>query len=339
MKNFADTFKLFFVLSGAVMGAGFLSGGELLEFFGGVNVLCITLAAAVFFIGFAFINAQNDGVIKIAFILADGVFATAMLSGLDEIAKYAGVLKGLPVASVLSISAFHFLISKDVKKIERVNCVLIPLSIIIVLCAALYAPAQDMAVKGTSAVGVINALLYACMNLFVAMPAVKIAKKGKGKKANSAAALCFSVFFAAFAFIILRVAPKTAMPLLDISYGTAFYPLLIAAIFIGSFTSLICYLYPLKSFVAEKTADKKRRGAYCFLLYSVLFILSRAGITAIIKYCYPLVGALGLFSVVKSFFGIKRGGIGDTTRKRSALCRKEKRIKSKNLPKKNTATI
>ena len=326
------------MLSGAVMGAGFLSGGELVAFFGGVNFFCLALASAVFFIGFSFVHTENDCLTKSVFMIAELVFSIAMLSGLDEIAGYAGAKKGVPAASILSLFIFHFLFSKDIKKVEKVNCVLIPLSSVIVLSAALFAPAQGLAIQGTSAGGVINALLYACMNLFVAMPAAKIAKKGKSKRVNTAAALCFSVFFAVFAFIILRVAPKTALPLLDISYGTAFYPLLIAAIFIGSFTSLICYLYPLKNFIAEKTA-KNRRGVYCFLLYFTLFILSRVGISAIIKYCYPLVGALGLSLIVKSFFGIKGGGIGDTMEKRSALCREEKRIKSKNLPKKNTATI
>ncbi len=338
MKNFADTLKLFFVIAGAVMGAGFLSGGELIAFFGGVNLFCLALAAAVFFIGFSFVRTENDCGSKSVFMLAELVFSLAMLSGLDEIAGYAGILKGVPAASIISLFIFHFSFSKDIKKVEKVNCVLIPVSCAIVLSAAIFAPAQGMAVKGTSAVGVINALLYACMNLFVALPSVHIAKKSKSKRANVAAALCFSVFFTLFAFIILRVAPKTALPLIDISYGTALYPLLIAAIFIGSFTSLICYLYPLKNFIVEKTAEK-RRGAYCFLLYALLFILSRAGISAIIKYCYPLVGALGLVSIVKSFFGIKGKAKGDTMGKRSALCQKRKRVKSKNLPKKNTATI
>lgn len=339
MKNFVDTFKLFFVLSGAVMGAGFLSGGELLEFFGSKRLVFLIISGALFFIGFAFIGEKRDGLTKTAFLIADGVFSCAMLAGLDAISWQTGAIKGLPAVSVFSLAVFHFFLSGNIGKLEKANCVLIPLSVITVFIAVVYAKPVSVPRQNAGVKDAVNAVLYACMNLFVALPSASIAAKGKKGKAKFFSALIFAVFFVVFAFLILRASPNTVFPLTDISRGTHLYPFIVGAIFIGSFTSLICYLYPLKSLIYEKTADKKRRGVYCFLLYCVLFAISRAGITAIIKYCYPLVGALGLFSVVKSFFGIKRRAKGDTTKKRSSQCRERKKLKSKNLPKKNTATI
>lgn len=343
VKTFTDTIKLFFVFCGAVLGAGFLSGGELVAFFSGKDVICLALSGAVFFAGFAFFRAANDGFTKCAFIAADFVFSAAMLSGLDEIAALSGLNPYLPAASVLSLLLFHFLLSKDIKKVEKVNCALIPLSVAIIFAAVFAkntgqsAPAKPLAFAGAK--GAISAILYACMNIFVALPAASLAKRGKTRSANIAAALCFSVFCTSFALIIVSIAPSAPLPLMVLAEGTAFYPLVACALFIGSFTSLICYLYPLKNLIYEKTSEKKRRNIYCFLLYSAAFLLSRAGISAIIRYLYPVIGALGLFSIVKSFFCIKRGGVGDTIKKRSALCRERKRPKSKNSPKKNTAII
>ena len=339
MKTFTDTVKLFFVLSGAVMGAGFLSGGELAVFFESRTILCVCISGAVFFAGFAFTEVKKDGFTEFVFAAADGVFACAMLTGLDEIAYYAGLKQGVPVASVLSLALFHFFLSVSIKKVEKANAVLIPLSVIAVGAAAICAKPLAVQSASSGAKNIINAVLYSCMNLFVALPSVGIAAKDKGRKAKPYAALAFTCVFIALACIILRVAPATAFPILDITRGTPFFPVLVCAVFIGSFTSLICYLYPLKNMIAEKTADKKRRGAYCFLLYFALFLLSRAGFNVIVKYLYPVIGALGLFSIVKSFFGIKKRGKGDTILKRSALCQERKRIKSKNLPKKNTAII
>lgn len=339
VKNFSDTLKLFFVFCGAVLGAGFLSGGELVGFFGSRNLICLLISCALFFIGFAFIGEKQDRFTKVAYLIADGVFSSAMLSGLDEIAWQTGVLFGFPVVSVLSLVLFHFLLSGNIGKLEKVNCVLMPLSVIIIFAAAVIAEPISAPNINAGAKDAINAVLYACMNLFVALPSVSAAAKNKGKGALISAALVFAAFFVAFAWLILSVSPPTALPLIDMARGTPLYFALVAAVFLGSFTSLLCYLYPLKSFIAERTACKKRRNLYCFLLYCALFSLSRAGITAIIKYFYPLVGALGLFAIVKSFFGIKRKAKGDTMEKRSALCRERKRIKSKNSPKKNTATI
>ncbi len=339
MKNFTDTVKLFFVFCGAVLGAGLLSGSELVGFFGSKSLLCLLIAGALFFTGFAFIGVSRDGFTEIAFIVAEAVFASAMLSGLDEITWRAGLINGVPLASCISVVVFHFFLSESIGKLEKVNCILIPFSVItVVLAAAFSAPVT--APKATlNASDALNAVLYACMNLFIALPSVTLAAKGKNKIAKIFAALIFAEFFVFIARLILSVSPQIPFPLFSATYGTPFYPVLIVALFIGSFTSLLCFLYPLKNLIAEKTSDKKRRNLYCFLLYAALFLLSRAGITTIIKYCYPLVGALGLFSIVKSFFGIKTRGKGDTMKKRSALCQERKRSKSKNSRKKNTAII
>lgn len=326
------------MLAGAVCGAGLLSGGELVAFFGGANVFCLMLSALTFFIGFAFGDFTSGNAEKYVFLAADAVFSAAMISGLDDILGFAGILKGVPVASALSIIAFHFLLSKNVKSIERLNCVLIPVSVAIVLIAVIIAPAAPIT-GAAGAKGAVNAVLYACMNVFVALPPVKIAAKNKSKRAKITAALCFSAFFMLFAYLILRVSPRTSLPLLDVSYGTPLFPLLIVAIFIGSFTSLVCYLYPLKEFATEKAGNKKTRVFYCVFLYIALFLLSRVGLNAIIKYLYPVVGALGASVIIKGFVGIKISAKGDTNKKRSALCPEKRKTKSKNLPKKNTATI
>ncbi|MBR0190023.1 MAG: hypothetical protein IJQ23_06525 [Clostridia bacterium] len=339
MKNFADAVKLFFVIAGAVLGAGFLSGGELVGFFNSKSAICLTVSGALFFVGFAFIGAKQDGFTKMALIIAGAVFSSAMLTALDEISWETGVIKGFPAVSVLSIIAFHFWLSNSVKKLEKANYILIPFAVAVVVAAAFFSEPVGAPSPNTGVKDGVNAVLYACMNLFVALPSVSIAARGKKRSVRVIAALTFAVFFVALAYIILRVSPSTALPLMDMAFGTPFYPFIVAAVFIGSFTSLLCCLYPLKNLISERTADKKHRNLYCFLLYALLFLLSRAGIAAIIKYCYPFVGALGLFSIVKSFFGIKRKAEGDTMEKRSALCRERKRPKSKNSPKKNTAII
>lgn len=339
MKNFLDGVKLFLLISGAVMGAGFLSGGELVAFFGGGNA-SLLLSAVIFFIGFTVLTSLKTATPKIPLLISGAIFSLAMLSGLDEIAGVFSATRSVPAASIISLAVFHFLLSGNIKNVEKVNCFLIPVSVLIVFTALFSVPVPARKVDtGSGIKNAVNAVLYACMNVFITLPSIKSAAQGKSKVAKTFAITAFSVFFVLFAYLILRVSPNSSMPLLDASYGTSLFPLLIIALFIGSFTSLICCLYPLKSFIAQRVANKNKRDLYCFLLYVVLFLLSRVGFNSIIKYFYPLVGALGLLYIVKGVIGIKFTANGDTKIKRSALCQERKRIKSKNLPKKNTATI
>ncbi|MEG9430106.1 MAG: hypothetical protein VZQ61_04200 [Christensenellaceae bacterium] len=331
MKNFTDTLKLFFVFCGAVLGAGFLSGGELVGFFGSRSLICLLISGTLFFMEFAFIGGARDRFTKVAYLIADGVFASAMLSGLDEIAWQTGALNGFPAVSLLSLVLFHFFLSGSIVKLEKANCVLMPLSVAAIFAAAVIADPVTAPNVNAGAKDAVNAVLYACMNLFVALPSVSIAAKSKKKCALIAAALVFAAFFVAFSYLILRVSPSTALPLIDMARGTPLYAIIVVAVFIGSFTSLLCYLYPLKSLISEKTADKKRRNLYCFLLYALLFLLSRAGIAAIIKYFYPLVGALGLFSIVKSFFRYKKKGERRYYGKKERVMSKKKKTKIKKL--------
>ena len=338
MKGFSDSVKTFFVICGAVIGAGFLSGGELVAFSPSREIFYIAVAATVFFLGFALPYSESGAFARAAFLIADAVFAAAMLAGLDGIACVALNIKVFPVASAASLAAFYFL-SDNVKTVERLNCVLTPLSVAIVvvaLCLTATAPVPAPYKSGVK--GFSNAVLYASTNVFVAMPAVNMGGKGKSVKARAISALAFACFFAAFAFFILRIAPQTDMPVLDLCKNTPAFPFLIAAFFIGSFTSFVCFAYPLKDYL-DKTVKNGRRTPYFAVLCAFLFLLSRLGAGVIIKYLYPVIGGAGACVIVKNALGIKSARKGDTVLKRGKICLKERKPKSENLPKKNTATI
>lgn len=340
VKIFSDALKLFFVTAGAVIGAGFLSGGELVIFFKSRELFYLFTAAAVFFVGFS-LPAQSGGTVAdLVFFAADAVFAAAMLSGLDEIVWASGFLKGFPIASLIAVIAFHFLFSKNVGRVERLNFALIPFSALIVVIALAFAKNAPVVPQfKAGAKGFSDALLYASVNVFVALPAVNVGAKNKPFAARILSAGLFAAFFAVFAYFILRVAPNSFLPVFDIARGTPVFPLLTVAAFTGSFTSFVCYAYPLKARLQKTAKDERQKRVRLILLYGAVFALSRLGLNAIIRYTYPLVGGAGLAFIVKNLFGIKSGRNGDTMVKRSALCQKRKKPKSKNLPKKNTAII
>ena len=208
MKNFVDTVKLFFVIAGAVLGAGFLSGGELVGFFSSKSVICLLISGVLFFLGFAFVGTNQDRFTKTALVIASAVFSSAMLTALDEISWEIGVIKGLPAVSVSSVLAFHFFLSENVGKLEKANYILIPLAVVAVVAAAFFSEPVGALSQSAGVKDAVNAVLYACMNLFVALPAVAIAARGKRKGVKISAALAFAVFFVALAYIILRVSPS-----------------------------------------------------------------------------------------------------------------------------------
>ncbi|MBQ9485387.1 MAG: hypothetical protein IJU83_00960 [Clostridia bacterium] len=339
MKNFVESLKLFFVICGATIGAGFLSGGELIAFFPSRSLPCLAIAGTVFFLYFILPIDGNSSFFKYAYLAADAVFAASMLSVADEIAWNAGIFKGLPIVSVVSLSVFELFFSEDIKRLVGLNSVLIPFSVFVAIFAAISAEVFLSQSEMTARDGV-NALLYACANAFAAFPSVKLAAYGKNKAVKIAAAGGFGVFFVALSYVILRASPNVSLPLISVSVGKSVYPFLFAAIYVGAFTSFACCAFSIRK-AAVKGKAGKCRGLYVALLYGILFVFSRLGVGRICRYVYPLLGGLGAFTLIKRIFGIKNRA-GEIIMKKNFLRRKlcpQKRIRSKNLLKKNTANI
>lgn len=311
MKALFRIFNVFFIICGAVVGAGFLSGAEPVGFFGVQGFyLPALIAGAAFAVYFmAYFSAEKKGVLQndgglfgVLTIVSDFILLSGMLAGLDAAVKDVEFLNKFSVASLSSL-AFAFAYSRrGGKGLEKINRVLTPASIVTVnvfLVAAFfsgkfYTDAPPAAQSVPAGGAVLKALLYAFMNVFAAIPAARYCSQKNGKKTLAAAAMLFGVFaFTETAFILYTIsrcggAYESEVPIIYVFMNSRYAFLLKTAIFLGIFTSFYSYFLP----VYDSVKAKKGKPAAVIVIFAAFF-LSRIGFDKTIKYLYPIAGAFG----------------------------------------------
>ena len=298
MKTLKRILALWSVFLGAVVGAGFLSGSELVAFFGGDNVWYIALSGALFLIALTPVyglngkfeslplavekltggkKAFNAAVLSSAFI-----FFTGMLAGLDALGQTFGL--NFPLFSLSAIFVVTSLARYGVSGLEKLNLFLMPVVIILVNAVILKGDFSFENAQTLDSSNVGNVFLYVTMNAFVAAPALFGAAKGKSKTELITSAILSVVTLCIEAFLILRViysteGAKTAdLPLLYAVDGWGKYALF-TALLLGTLTSLACSFHPVYEFVKGKF-----RGAGVFTVCALAFVLSRMGLGAVVKF-------------------------------------------------------
>lgn len=319
------TLTCVFTLLGSIVGAGFLSGRELVRFFGVQGFLPLALLSALvffFFIRyFLFLGARMGGwqgvmhsfpkraVALFRFLLGFSCFvcSSGMFAGLNA-------LLPSPALNVF-LAALVFLICRGgIEKINVVNLVFVPFALLFFAFAFLRAKAFSYG--GTFAYPkLLSCVLYAGMNIFLSVPVLcDLGDRVKEKLSLSAflagAVLFFGIFFLLCAIRSVPFAEEAEIPLLSVAGGNGVYPAI--AVF-GCFTSLLSAYYALYHSLCGKKANAAR-----VILLLAAFALSFFGFQNIVEYGYPVLGAVGtclLFACV-GYEKFLQGGDGGVHRRR-----------------------
>lgn len=312
-----------FTVVGAVTGAGFLSGREILVFYGGFRLLPVVCFCIFFFFGVAaffrlggkyggfdgamraLFGEKGAKAAKCASAFCSFVVGAAMLSSLND--AYFRLKPWLSVA--LSVLAF-FLSEKGAGRLASCNAfftaVLLALTAYFTVSAGKFAPLEP--ITTASAVNACSAVVYASMNVFCTAPVAcelgeKTFRPRKGKRAEEVekeekrfektAWAVAAIASASVGAISMTIASAMAydkscysapMPLNAILKNSAAYSVLSA---IGTATAFCCAFFSVSSAVEGK---EKTRGiflAFAFVACSAL------PFSAAVKILYPLAGVAG----------------------------------------------
>ena len=312
---------------GAVVGAGFVSGSELVCFFGTENYLPYLIITGVIFALsiFAVFSAAlkfnssielnealfgRDKPVSVATLSSAFIFFTSMLAGLDALWNLLGYLSGIPIFSILALLAVSFFAKYGVEGLEKLNLFLMPVVLLIINCSVFFGGNADFSSNGRIEFGGVGrSLLYVCMNVFVSLPVLNASAVGKSKKALFISAVAVATIICVEAAVILAAvkfagtnAAMSEMPLLMALGGEKFPFFLFVALLFGTVTSLASSYYPLYEFA------KKKNGKTGVLILGILsFCASRLGLKAIVYYAYPVVGAFGAVYLARLLvFNLKR---------------------------------
>ncbi len=317
-KRAVASVKTAFSVIGAIVGAGFITGREILSFFGSVSPFAAGVTAfAVFFVLFYFLlKRKNDRLFSFgngaAYALSLLIMAS-MLSATDSLFRLTFALpKSLPIGSVLLLVLSTALCFCGLGGIQKANLILVPFMLIAVLVCAAYslffnkfAPLAGK-ILGESFTGVIGfpfsasdtsaavkllkCVVYCALNALLSQPFFCKIKSEKNDfspalvSAFSAAVLGIMIFV-----YLLALNGKNAelldIPVFALCGNNVFLKcLLCAAVFCAILTTQLSTEYPL-----IKLAERKKRGElYIMLLALLVFLLSRLGFYAIVDQLYPL---------------------------------------------------
>lgn len=348
MKRISEIIKTLSVLLGSVIGAGFVSGAELTIFFGTIDfVPFLFVSGCLFFLGFSVVylyenncngNKTDNKFFECILLISCTVFSAAMIAGITDLFAFCGVARFIP--SLVCVVFFYLLYEKGVDFIEKINGIIMPITIILSLIFIYYSNkcCNQIVTIPQPKKNFIFPVLFSFLNIFITIPVAKESIKNKSKFSVIFSFVLFSFIFVYFAFIILVTVKNSgtvdfALPLLRAFIGNRIiYGAFGVCIFLCSFTSFYACCFP----PAIKTRNRYGKKTVLILLLLV-YLLSFAGLGKIIKWVYPLFGAAGaayvckaLFILIKNKVMYKKSVKADNTIKQKTeelLCQKERKAK------------
>ena len=318
MKTLFDILKTVFLCLGAVIGANFISGSELLVFFGTQNFAITILISAFCFlisINLVFSVAVSSDFLranKLMFsksnlfngvsVLCNFVLFVSMLAGIDSLSKQLNLFNGYAVLSIVSLVLVACFSKFGISGLEKLNLFLMPCVLIIVnflvFKSQSYIPIEFKFVAFTDGV---KALLYCALNTFISLPVLFATAKGKSKLSLKVSSIIISMIIFIQAVLILAVvcnndSQNSFSPLLSALSKQGASVILITCFFLCSLTSLSSSFYPVYECISA------RYGSIGIVIVCFLaFIFSRLGVSVIITFVYPVIGAFGLVYLIKLY--------------------------------------
>ena len=295
-------------LIGTVAGAGFLTGAELVRFFGGSGYfLAFFFACALScFFGIFYLRLGQKyggckGVLRALFGRGAFVIHTILLA--LTFLPCAGMLAGLdallptyaPLPSIVGLLIVVGFLLRGLKGVGALNTALVPFVLSLVLLTGsgnIYFAIPNLSQTG-------HAFLYSGMNLAFSAPALMDAGEQIRHPTRSCVIASVCIFCCGICIlggIYASGEPLLPMPYLRVIEGRRVFAV---AICCSVLTSLSCALYPL--FNACERLGKQKSAARCIVLVAA-FLLSRIGLENVIDVFYPVAGAIGIFFSIVCIF-------------------------------------
>ena len=304
---------------GCVLGVGFLTGKELVVFFGGKNPLFVSLCFFVLFFGLVFlflflgrqydtndISVVNKSIFGKCGIVFDFVFiATCFLSVCAMLAG-AQALWTMIADNNFPFSVFVAFVCGvglcfGVKTVKKFNLAFVPV-VVLLLFVALLPSCKGQVVFRPDFVGFAKVVQYCCFNCMLGCAMLLSCGKGLGfwQRLSSAFASC--VVLSLLVFVVLSSVGQVGgdMPLLCVAKNNGCLVAYLVIVCFGIFASLCSCGYTVVSWVQKRCGDKIFAVACVF---TCAYVVSLFGFGKILSFTLPLSSSCAvvfvLFALIK----------------------------------------
>jgi len=324
------SFAVAALIVGMIVGAGFVSGREIISFFGAnaspwtavpIAAFIFCVSALFLFIG-ARVNAKNISevnqklagkyhVVADAFLLVNSFIVLAgMLAAMDSL----GARVFLPVKPAYSIAAgilCVFMVLKGVKGLIHCNKAIVPVMAAALVFVGVFtvAAAGGGIGVGGSAFRLGAAVVYVCMNMVLVSTVITTMGRMEAKTILSSSAIA-AVFMGGLVFVLIGALnawgeTSADMPVLEMAQAVhpALYYGMAAVIAASIFTTMLAAMNGLAAWF-EGIFGNKLFSAFVILAGG--FILSNLGFANVVKYLYPVIGVLGIaYTALGTVFAVR----------------------------------
>ncbi len=294
------TLGYYFLLLSSIIGAGLITGQEVISFFGGFSFkTCIAIVFSSVLIGYLVYKAlgvsksesyqkiKKNKLYQIFVVLSCVVVAGAMVAGVDEFSARTALPSCVGIIVLVLAGLFGGKFSNFFKKFSKIICVLIVIAFIVVVSFAAKNNSALVQVKGTHTF--VKCFCYASFNVFLLLPLAEESGRALTKKQN----LFLSILLALTLCIYIIVGCYAAsfvggsMPLITVASNMKwFYYVYVIMAFLAILTTLFSSLYSIKQVCGK-------RIILYLVLIALIFVVSLFGFEYIIEYLYLVIGIIG----------------------------------------------
>jgi len=325
-------FGFIFLIIGAIIGAGFSSGKEIIVFFSGAGnfsyILIFLITLFLYIVLSSLIKlGQNikpsniKDINKILFkksakffdifiLVGLFIFITAMVAGLNSIGSLIFENINFPILTIISLFFAFFIVLNGYDAIKYVNNFLMPIVIAFIVFISIYSlfiPSSSNLIIPTNFSELLKYLslgvCYISYNIVFSSGLIVEKSKDFSNKKSKINSIIISLLIGFLIFIINTALLKgeynnfySDLPMLNIAFNiseTVGY-MFGFILWFSVLTSLISSLYMLVN------AFKMNKYISCAIFLTLSFILSFFGFSCIVNFLYPLQGLIGLIFIFKT---------------------------------------
>lgn len=298
---------------GGVIGAGFITGAEIVRFFPSNSFVpcCYMLCVLMFLFLFSMMAAgSNDGVnavnlrvlgrfscvYKPVTFMVSFVSVASMCAGIDSLfSVFTGISEYVPIASSVLMLISLCVCSKGIYGVGVFNLTLVPVMLACIFSLPLGVSDYSISQAPVRFESIVDIFLYLGLNCFSSAPLLF----EQGEKFGKKVCLCGAIVAAlAISLSVLAVCVKIdadggggTMPIMStLIKNRVFYVVFGVITAFGIVTTLVCSHFTLIDFVKESPLKRVLNA----IIVIAVIVFSRFGFGVIIDRIYPVVGFMGL---------------------------------------------
>lgn len=292
----ADNFKIAFFFIGAMIGAGFSSGSELMVFFGesgivGVLISAVFIGLLVFFFQYMSVVFNNYSRVKKVvdwlMVLSSIISFIAMTAGANEVIMDTFRVNNIGVLSALAVSVMCFF---SMRFLKNVNAVVVPLIVVLMILIIVKTDSLPL----PTGFSIFRSASYAAMNVLLGGYLLSTECAQKKTKDKVIITVIITVVVAAMMVIVYMISQEAKfsdMPVFEVARRYEMATISGIIIYLAIFSTLI----GAGKVIFDNLSDFTKSKWVALISLIIISLIGRSvGFGFMVRTFYPITGYLSI---------------------------------------------